>query len=297
MQGTPFNERSFNEGGFYTQLQEGLTQWLTRLGYAESTTSGHNRRIGRFLAHLRKEGITRLEEVTAQTIEGYQKQVELLPVKSGTIASHISSLRLFDRYLESYGYRPIITTKLRTTPHMETPKTILSQEETQQLYKATDSGVSGYRDRAMLAIYYGCGLRASEGVDLQIGDLDFKSNLLQVRKSKTYRPRYVPMGGRVQEDLKEWLAYGRPLALKVASDHVLVHSKGHYKGAAGFNDRLKKLAETAGITKDITLHGLRHSIATHLLENGMALEQIRQFLGHHSLEVTQGYTHLVYEQF
>jgi len=279
----------------YNELQTGFTEWLNRLGYAKSTTKGNSRRIQQFLEYLQNEGITKLEDVSPETINQYQKQVDQRPIKSTTIAGYMSSLRLFDQYLESYGYSPIITTKLRITPHVETQKTILNQSEIKAIYEATDQSVIGYRDRAMLAIYYGCGLRASEGLHLQVSDIDFKSKLLQVQKSKTYKPRYVPMSERVQNDLHEWLEYGRTLILKKESNHVLVHSKGNYKEATGFNDRLKKLTESAGITKDITLHSLRHSIATHLLENGMALEQIRQFLGHHSLEVTQRYTHLIYE--
>lgn len=280
---------------FFTELQTGFNEWLTRLGYAESTTKGNSRRIHYFLDYLQKKGITKLDTIEPQTIHQYQQHIEQLPIKSPTIAAYISSLRLFDQYLESYGHNPIITIKLRVTPHIETPKTILNQVEIKAIYETTNQTVIGYRDRAMLAIYYGCGLRASEGLNLQVNDLDFKSKLLQVQKSKTYQPRYVPMSYSVQNDLKEWLEYGRTLILKKESNHVLVHSKGNYKEATGFNDRLKKLTESAGIEKDITLHSLRHSIATHLLENGMALEQIRQFLGHQSLEVTQRYTHLVYE--
>ena len=103
------------------------------------------------------------------------------------------------------------------------------------------------------------------------------------------------MSAAVMEDLKDYLYGARPQILKEKSDTVLVHGKGQYKEAAGFNDRLKKLAEQAGIEKAISLHTLRHSIATHLLENGMKLEQIRQFLGHSSLQTTQRYTHILYE--
>lgn len=279
-----------------TELLISFKLWLNRLGYAKSTIKGNSRRIEYFLGYLQNEGITKLEDVSPEIINQYQNQVEQLPIKSTTIALYMSSLRLLDQYLESYGYSPIITTKLRITPYVETQKTILNQQEIKQLYRATDQSMQGYKDRAMLAIYYGCGLRASEGLQLGISDVDFKSKLLQVQKSKTYSPRYVPMNPTVCDDLKEYLSYARPLLLKVASTKVLIHGKGYYKEASGFNDRLKQLATLAGITKNITLHGLRHSIATHLLENGMKLEQIRQFLGHSSMQTTQRYTHLMYEE-
>jgi len=273
---------------------ENFKLWLVRLGYAENTQIGNSRRVNYFLDYIKTNKISNLNKVTSTTIKNYQNHLDQLPIKSSTISAYLSSLRLFDKYLQNYGRTPLITTKLKTIPHTTQTRIILTQQEITQLYKATDQSVIGFRDRAILSIYYGCGLRATEGRNLIIQDIDFKSNLLQVRKSKTHQPRYVPMNKNVQEYLKEWLEYGRIIALTTQSNYVLVHSKGQYKDATGFNNRLKKLQEQSNITKQISLHGLRHSIATHLLENGMKLEQIMQFLGHHSLEVTQRYTHLVY---
>ena len=292
MQGTPFFE----------EHQNTFIQWLERLGYAVNTIKSHKRRLNRFFFYLKNNHITTLEAIDPKAMSSYDHYLDKLPIGSKSIAQHISTLRLFDQYLEKYGHEPIIKTRLRITPHLETKKTILTKAEIKTLYQATDNSALGYRDRAMLAVYYGCGLRAKEGLFLQMSDLDFKNGLLQVGKSKTYKPRYVPMSEKVKNDLREWLDYGRKLILKPAcrqgrteSGAVLVHGKGEYKTATMFNERLKKLLDKAGIAKPVTLHGLRHSIATHLLENGMELEQIRQFLGHHSLEVTQRYTHIMYE--
>ncbi|MBS9463279.1 tyrosine-type recombinase/integrase [Flagellimonas sp. 389] len=287
--------RAIQKETHFTDLQNSFKLWLERLGYAKYTIKHHSKSMALFFQLTREKGINKLEDITGETILQFQAELEKQPIAAQTFQSRLGSLRLFDQYLESYGHQPIITVKLKVIPHFETPKTILTQQEIKQLYEVTDNSKLGYKDRAILAIYYGCGLRASEGLNLQVKDLDFRNGLLQVGKTKTRTPRYVPMSAAVMEDLKDYLYGARPQILKVKSDVVLVHSKGRYKEAAGFNDRLKKLTELAGIEKKISLHSLRHSIATHLLENGMPLEQIRQFLGHGSMEVTQRYTHILYE--
>ena len=280
---------------YFTELQERFKEWLERLGYAKYTIRHHSRSMALFFQLVSSKGIHKLEDITGETILQFQDELEKQPIAAQTFQARLGSLRLFDQYLEAYGHQPIITVKLKVIPHFETPKTILTQAEIKQLYEVTDNSKLGYKDRAILAIYYGCGLRASEGLHLQVKDLNFRNGLLQVGKTKTRTPRYVPMSPTVIEDLKDYLYGARPQILKVKSATVLIHSKGRYKEATGANDRLKKLTELAGIDKQITLHSLRHSIATHLLENGMQLEQIRQFLGHSSMQTTQRYTHIMYE--
>lgn len=280
---------------YFIELQEGFMEWLERLGYAATTIKNHKRSITLFFQLITSKGIIKLEDITGEIILAYQEHTENQPISAKTFQHRLGSLRLFDQYLEAYGNQPIITVRLKIIPDFRTPPTVLTQSEIKQLYEMTDNSKQGYKDRAILAIYYGCGLRAKEGLYLQVKDLDFRSGLLQVRESKTRTPRYVPMSAAVMEDLKDYLDEARPQILKVKSDTVLVHGKGRHKEATGANDRLKKLTELAGIEKNVTLHGLRHSIATHLLENGMELEQIRQFLGHSSLQATHRYTHIMYE--
>lgn len=281
---------------YFEELKEGFTEWLQRLGYAKDTIKHHEKSMALFFQLTKEKGINKLEDITGETILEFQDFLEKQPIGIKSFQARLGSLRLFDQYLEAYGNQPIITVRLKVIPDFRTAPTILTQAEIKSIYEVTDHSKLGYKDRAMLAVYYGCGLRAKEGLLLQVKDLDFRSGLLQVgSKTKTRTPRYVPMGPAVMEDLKDYLNSAREMILKVKSDTVLVHSRGRHKEATGFNDRLKKLLELAGIAKQVSLHGLRHSIATHLLENGMELEQIRQFLGHSSLQATQRYTHILYD--
>ena len=282
-------------GQYFEELKAGFIEWLERLGYAKNTIYHHERSIRQFMGFITSKGIIKLEDITGEIILAYQEHTENQPISAKTFQHRLGSLRLFDQYLEAYDHAPIITVRLKIIPDFRTPPTVLTQQEIKAIYEATDHSKLGYKDRAILAIYYGCGLRATEGLLLQVKDLDFRSGLLQVRQSKTRTPRYVPMSPAVMEDLKDYLEGARKEILKVKSDVVLVHGKGRHKEATGANDRLKKLTELAGIEKQVSLHSLRHSIATHLLENGMELEQIRQFLGHSSLQATQRYTHILYE--
>jgi len=267
-------------------------KWLITLGYVKGTIKARKRHVKRFLDFIAQHKIKDLTEINIQTLQQYQEAIEKLPLSVSSLSQHIGALKLFDSYLLAYERPPIIQTHFKKYIHTTSEISILSQKEIQQLYLQTDHSLLGYRDRALLAIYYGCGLRASEGKNLELNDLDFTKKLLQVRKSKTKTPRYVPMSEKVIHDLKEYIDYSRKLILKVESTHLLVHGNGQYKHTTSLYNRVNYLLEKAHINKKIGLHSLRHSIATHLLENGMNLESISQFLGHESLETTQLYTHL-----
>ena len=278
------------------ELKEDFTNWLTRLGYHPSTIKAAGRKLHYFFTQLKTNEVETLEAIEPKHITDYQNHLDQQPLKGTTIRSYLGVLRLFDEFLEKYEYSPIITTTLKNFPDLVVPRTILTQQEVQQLYEATDQSAFGYLDRAMLALYYGCGLRAGEGISIKIEDINYQSGLLQVRKSKTYKQRYVPMNEKVMADLKDWIEYGRKIILHTECDYILVHKKGNYKTGSSLNQKLKKLLEKSGIDKPVTLHGLRHSIGTHLMEKGLEMEYIRQFLGHSSLETTQRYTHFMYEQ-
>jgi site-specific recombinase XerD len=145
----------------------------------------------------------------------------------------------------------------------------------------------------MLALYYGCGLRKNEGVNVNISDILLEKDLVLVRKGKGYKERYVPLGGQNSTDIESYLAYGRPYLVSGRKEEALLLGiTGKRFGGNGAYERLQKLKLAAGIKKAIGLHTLRHSIASHLLHSGMKLEHIQRFLGHSSLESTQIYTHL-----
>ncbi len=289
-QGTPVLQNRF-----YNELLEGFTEWIARLGYADHSVKGRNRYARTFLQWLQSNQITSLEDIRAEHLHNYKTYLEQKALGTRTIGQYLSGIKLFDEYLQRYEYPSIIKAKISIEEPPDTIKTIVTKEEIKKLYEATDASPWGYRDRAVLAIYYGCGLRCNEGLELQIEDVDLKNNLLLVRKGKNSRQRHVPMSEGVKQDIKEYLEHGRKWFLKQSSSYVIINSKGKQTEGKSLNIRLQRLTDKAGINKQITLHTLRHSIATHLLQNGMTLEKIAQFLGHQSLETTQVYTHIQHE--
>ncbi|NLV38939.1 MAG: tyrosine-type recombinase/integrase, partial [Bacteroidales bacterium] len=206
-------------------------------------------------------------------------------------------IKRFSRYLQETG-KPFFEIPIKTRQDKETNKTILTQNEIKALYKAYDNDILGIRDRAILSVYYGCGLRRSEGINLDVNDILLKEKRVYVRKGKNYKERYVPMTEAVKDDLENYIYVAREKirSFKNTKPEALFLSM-QVKRLCGnaLIRRIHKLAESAGIQKEIGLHTLRHSIATHLLQSGMTLEEVKQFLGHSSLESTQIYTHLANE--
>ena len=201
----------------------------------------------------------------------------------------------FSRYIKQTQQLIIPVTLKRYKEERKTDPVLLTIEETKQLYQATDETPYGMRDRAMLALYYGCGLRKSEGVGLDVSDVLFDRKLLFIRKAKNNQQRYVPLTKNNQKHLEEYIYNARPIFLGEASKEaaLLLSERGRRIDKGTVYLRLKALQHKACIPKEIGLHTLRHSIATHLLQNGMELENIALFLGHKCLDSTQIYTHIV----
>jgi integrase/recombinase XerD len=157
------------------------------------------------------------------------------------------------------------------------------------------------RDKAMLTIYYGCGLRRNEGLHIELNDIFWDKQLLYVSKGKNNKERFVPISKAGLKHLENYLYDARPLLIKDHKEELFfINERGKPMQGQMMLLRLDQLVtRTENITlqeKEIGLHTLRHSIATHLLSNGMKLEKIKDFLGHSSLESTQIYTHLVEEE-
>jgi len=170
------------------------------------------------------------------------------------------------------------------------PREVLSTEEIKQLYEATET----LKEKAVLSIFYGCGLRRTEGEKLNLKDIHFRSGILYVREGKGSKRRIIPMNEKVNQDLKNYVLKER--FAKQNETAFICNRIGTRTSGSSYNNILKKLLEKAGIKKEITLHCLRHSIATHLLESGLSVEYVRDFLGHKHLESTQIYTRVKNKQ-
>jgi site-specific recombinase XerD len=237
-------------------------------------------------------------------------------LSTSSINSYITSMNLFAQYVNQTGKHILDINPKRL--HSETDeRIILSQQEIKQLYEATftphrqNTIAMGQRDRAIIAIFYGCGLRKDEGTRLNLMDIDLIKKLVFVKKAKGNKQRYVPIAQKHAEDIRSYIEEGRywfledhhqsnfmrksgrafPKKQETDDDAFFLNMEG--KRMQSFYQRLDYMKEKAGIDKHFSTHNLRHSIATHLLQSGMPIEEIAKFLGHSTLESTQIYTHIV----
>ena len=301
----------------FRYLEQSFREWLDVLGYAESTVYNLPNHIRELLHFLETQGVSNIKELRSIHIEQfYQKLKERSnQTRGGGLSNahlnkHIQAIRKFTEYLAKVGRLDIPEVKLKDETQ-ESKLIYLTEEEIQLLFKATYqiperkhkmaeaiTEALQSRDRAMLSIFYGCGLRRNEGVNLDVSDINFDRSLLHVRKGKNLKERFVPVSKTSLKHLTEYIYDHRPeltLGSRAGALFISYNTKTRMQGQS-LNIRLKVLQyETGDLDlneKEIGLHTLRHSIATHLLAAGMKLESISRFLGHSSLESTQIYTHL-----
>ena len=232
-------------------------------------------------------------EITPKDIKNYYQYLQTRPNKrrpgglsESMINHHIFSLKLFFSYQMEIGFlsqNPISGLSFKR-PESK-PREFLTLVEIKQVYAVTKTE----KERAILALFYGCGLRRNEGEKLDLKDVSFKKQILYVRSGKGGKRRAVPMSHRVRKDLFSYLQNGRGSSMEPA---LILNRNGQRMRGESFNRTLKELIERTDIQKVITLHSLRHSIATHLLESGLSIEKVRDFLGHKHLESTQIYTRI-----
>jgi len=286
----------------YIRLETAFQKWLRTLNFEPTTINYNPVRVREFFNWLEKQGIKAITEITKPIVLKYfdylkerKNQTKGGKLSKNSLRTHQQSLRRFTRYLRETG-QDSFEVDLQLQGSTRNIKTIFTTEEIKTLQMACDSDVLGMRDKAMISIYYGCGLRRNEGLNLDIDDILFNKDLVYVRKGKNYKERYVPMTEGVKEELQNYVDYARTVLMKSPVKALFLTVKGNRLGSNGMADRLQLLKEKAEINKEAGLHALRHSIATHLLQSGMELDKIKRFLGHSSLESTQIYTHIKNEQ-
>jgi len=268
---------------------------LERLGYSKTSILMLPKCVKEF---LEVQQVRELTSIIPAQIQHHHEYLQTRPNKrrpgglsESHINHHIYALKTFFKWLEANGEIRINPISGLEFPSPKTkPREILTPEEVRKLYETCEN----YRERAILSIYYGCGLRRTEGIKLDLKDVHFRTGLLYVREGKGAKRRVVPMSKQVQDDLKTY-AYKERKA-KPGETAFLIGQMGKRLSGDMASKILKALLEQAGIKKEVSLHSLRHSIATHLLESGMSLEDVREFLGHSHLEATQIYAKVYQKQ-
>jgi integrase/recombinase XerD len=275
-----------------------LNYLLVEKGLSRNTLEAYSRDIGRYLNHLEGRGHADFARVSPLDAAAFIAALKEAGISPRSRARALSAMRMFHRFLIIENY-----CTQNPTAVMETPKTggklpsVLSSREVEQLLNSSSGDRRGdTRDRAMLELLYATGLRVSELVALRIRDVNMEAGFL-LTMGKGEKERLVPIGESALAVLAEYMGLVRP-GLDRSGDcpYLFLSRLGNRMTRQAFWNIIKKRASMAGIVKNISPHTLRHSFATHLLENGADLRSVQIMLGHADLSSTQIYTHVTRER-
>lgn len=262
-------------------------------GLTENTREGYNDDVGKLLVYLDQIGVP-VRDVTIDTLHTFVAELHDLGISPRSQARIISGIKSFFRFLKAEDYIDVNPSLLLDTPNLgrHLPE-VLTVQEIDALISAIDMGSNeGQRNRAIIETLYGCGLRVSELVNLEISKVFLDEEYLVV-KGKGNKERLVPMSAVAVEEIKRYMPERNALDIKPGEENILfLNRRGRRLTRVMIFYIIKRLAELSGIRKEISPHTLRHSFATHLLEGGANLRAIQQMLGHESIATTEIYIHI-----
>lgn len=280
---------------------------LVEKGLSDNTIAAYRRDLRHYIDYIEKVERIKIPDIGRLHILHFLEQLREQGKSAKTIARHISTIRSFHHFL--------IQDRISThdpTHHIETPKSgrtlpkVLNMDETEALLAAPDTATPlGMRDKAMVELMYASGLRVSELTSLNKEDVHLTMGFVRCT-GKGGKERIIPAGSHALTAIERYLQEGRPklVSPKRRDEALFLNHYGQRLTRQGFWKVIKALAKKATIEKELTPHTIRHSFATHLLENGADLRAVQEMLGHADISTTQIYTHVtktrlkdVYSQF
>lgn len=270
-------------------------------GVSDNTREGYLRDVRKLLVYLDdgrgddgNPSPVKLRDVTIDTLRFFIGDLRDVGISERSQARIVAGIRSFFKFLTMEGYIDANPSELLETPKIgvHLPE-VLTLEEIDAMIAAIDMNkAEGQRDRAIIETLYGCGLRVSELVSLEISKVFADEGYLVVM-GKGSKERMVPMSETSIAEINEYMVDRAALPIKPGDDNILfLNRHGRHLTRERIFQIVKDLAESAGIRKSISPHTLRHSFATHLLEGGANLRAIQEMLGHESISTTQIYIHL-----
>ncbi|WP_432821900.1 site-specific tyrosine recombinase XerD [Trichloromonas sp.] len=279
-------------------LDQFLSFILVEKGLAANTLDAYGRDLARYVGFLGDEGISTPGQVTPATVLRFLTRLKQDGLSPRSRARALVSLRMFHKFLLAEGVAANNPTSLIEAPKnvRSLPHTLSLAEVDRLLAAPCGDDPLSQRDRAMFEVLYATGLRVSELVGLRQRDLQLDVGYLMAF-GKRSKQRIVPLGDAASDELRLYLAHGRPALDKdLGVPQIFLNRAGRGLTRQGFWKIIKRRALEAGILKDISPHTLRHSFATHLLENGADLRSVQTMLGHADISTTQIYTHVTRER-
>lgn len=273
--------------------EEYLDYLLVERGSSKLTIEAYGRDLARYIDYLACCGVDDAREVERPLVEDYVGALCDIGLAAGSVERALSAVKGFHRFLYTEGSadkNPAHDVPLPRKPS-RLPDVISREAAARLLDQPFPATPAGMRDRAALEVLYGCGLRVSELVGLDLRDVDLSGELLRVL-GKGSKERVVPVLGTAAEALGAYLGRGRgALVGRRPTDAVFLNVRGDRISRQSIHTIAERYGRTAGI-EGLHPHTLRHSFATHLLEGGADLRIVQELLGHASIATTQLYTHL-----
>lgn len=299
----------------FEYIEVAFREWLDVLGYGQGTVYTMPNIIREFLYYLETHHVEHINALSHQHIRNYYAYIHARSnerrgggLSNNYINKHLQAIAKLLEYLRHKGIQNLPTLNIALEKLSRKEIEVLTIEEVKNLFELCNRELSSEkecflqaRDKAMLVIYYSCGLRRNEGIHVDVDDINLDTRILHVKKGKNYKERFVPLNKTNCHYLQTWIYDYRNRQLQsdggLGSHRLFINYRGEPTTGGVLYSRLKLLQQQSEMVelhqKVIGLHTLRHSIATHFLQAGMSLEKISRFLGHSSLESTQIYTHLV----
>lgn len=264
--------------------------------YSPYTVYYYERDIDHFLYFLKKQGISSLQNLTYQDIRIYLTELHDCKLSRRSVSRKISGLRSLYRFLIQEDMVQENPFMYVTLPKKELYlPNFLYAEELEKLFSINDLNCAiGMRNQALLELLYATGIRVSECCKIKIQDIDFMSGTVLIH-GKRSKERYVPFGGFAESALKHYIDVGRKelnQKLTVQQDALFLNYRGNPLSDRGVRKVLKDMINKSALNIHMSPHTLRHTFATHLLNEGADLRSVQELLGHSQLSSTQVYTHV-----
>ncbi len=263
---------------------------LSRARLADGTVEGYRRDLVHFAGRLTKKPA----QASTEDLELYLAELRAAGLAPATVARKLAALRAFFRHEVMLGARDDNPAASLKPPRRvrRLPRTLSAGEAERLVEAASGATPRSLRDRALVELLYGAGLRVSEAVGLERGGVDLDQRLVRVT-GKGGKERIVPIGRQAENALRRYLSRGRPYLDRLHRPELFLNARGGPLTRAGAFLILRGLAAKAGLEPErVHPHLLRHSFATHLLEGGADLRSVQEMLGHADLSTTELYTHV-----
>ena len=277
-------------------MKHDIDDFISHIEYekrlSKNTSNSYKNDLNKYKEYLEKKGIYITNDISKSDIENYLELLKKDDVKASSIARKLTTIKAYHNYLFQKQKINIDVSETIERPKLRKKlPNVLTVDEVDRLLDIECKTKFDYRNKSMLELMYGTGLRITELLDLKLNDFDLENCVIRCY-GKGSKERIVPIGEYTMESLVNYLEIRNELLRKRSCEYLFLNNLGGRLSRFSFFKILKKMLTEKGIHKDVSPHSLRHSFATHMLEYGADLRSIQELLGHSDIATTKIYTHI-----